>query len=167
MLKSVEQKEWLFNKNCGDDGDVWGVAVGHGKELECWKEDDDERWLGQKRGESLMVAFTTPSSGLCPHNVEEVVTGEKKLGDSSSFRSSLLSSLHSSWLSVRSSFFFTSFIITRHSLIHSSIHSSNHPLYYPLIRFDVPTNPIKPKPKFQKAEKNWVGFNPLIRLEFW
>jgi hypothetical protein len=27
-----------------------------------------------------MVAFTTPSSGLCPHNVEEVVSGEKNWG---------------------------------------------------------------------------------------
>jgi hypothetical protein len=85
---------------------------------------------------------------------------KKKIGDSSSFRSSLLSSLHSSWLSAHSSFFFTSFIITHHSLIHSSIHSSNHPLYYPLIRFGVPTNPIKPKPKFQKAEKKLAGFQP-------
>jgi hypothetical protein len=25
-----------------------------------------------------MVAFTTPSSGSCPHDVEEVVSGEKK-----------------------------------------------------------------------------------------
>jgi len=31
MLKSVEQKEWLFNKDYGDDGNVWGVAAGYGK----------------------------------------------------------------------------------------------------------------------------------------
>jgi hypothetical protein len=106
-----------------------------------------------------MVTFTTPSSGSCPHDVDEAVMAKKKLrGDSSSFCSSLLSSLHSSLICVfsHSSFLFLLQLLSS-SLVTRSFFHPFIPLYYPLIRFDVPTNPINPKPNSIKPKKiGWV-----------